>query len=455
MRIHILGICGTFMGGVAALAQAAGHRVTGSDEHVYPPMSEQLRSLGIELYQGYLPEHLQPEPDVVIVGNVISRGNPALEYALDRGMDLMSGPEWLARHVLRDRWVLAVAGTHGKTTTTSLLTHILDRVGLSPGFLVGGVPTGFGVSARLGEGPFFVVEADEYDTAFFDKRAKFVHYRPRTLILNNLEHDHTDIYPDLDSLYRQFHHVVRTVPSSGQIVVNGLDRRLDHVLEMGCWTPVVRFGADDSWHAQLIERDGSAFRVCEAGTPVGEVRWALFGQHNVANALAAVLAARHAGVPVAEGCRALSDFSGVRRRLEHRGEAGGVAVYDDFAHHPTAIELGIDALKRRVGNRRVLAVLELRSNSMRLGAHRDSLAHSLLGADHSFVVPGAGISWDVAATLAPLGAHATVCPDVDATISAVLSSARPNDQILVMSNGGFGGIHERLLAELAGREAGQ
>ncbi|MGA9470574.1 MAG: UDP-N-acetylmuramate:L-alanyl-gamma-D-glutamyl-meso-diaminopimelate ligase, partial [Candidatus Macondimonas sp.] len=319
MHLHILGICGTFMGGIAALAQAAGHRVTGSDQHVYPPMSDQLRELGIAVWEGYDPAHLNPAPDCVVVGNVISRGNPLLEAVLDRGLPYLSGPEWLARHILAERWVLAVAGTHGKTTTASLLAHILDAAHLAPGFLIGGVPGNFGRSARLGQAPFFVVEADEYDTAFFDKRAKFVHYRPRTLILNNLEYDHADIYPDLAAIQRQFHHLIRTVPGNGALIVNGEDKALAETLAMGCWTPVIPFGRADGWHARLLSDDGSTFEVWERASRRGRIEWPAFGAHNVANALAALLAARHAGVPLEIGCAALASFAGVRRRLERRG----------------------------------------------------------------------------------------------------------------------------------------
>ena len=325
------------MGGIAALAQAAGHRVTGSDQHVYPPMSDQLRELGIAVWEGYDPAHLNPAPNCVVVGNVISRGNPLLEAVLDRGLPYLSGPEWLARHILAERWVLAVAGTHGKTTTASLLAHILDAAHLAPGFLIGGVPGNFGRSARLGQAPFFVVEADEYDTAFFDKRAKFVHYRPRTLILNNLEYDHADIYPDLAAIQRQFHHLIRTVPGNGALIVNGQDKALAETLAMGCWTPVIPFGCTDGWHARLLSDDGSAFEVWEGASRRGRVEWSAFGAHNVANALAALLAARHAGVPLEIGCAALATFAGVRRRLEQRGVQAGVTVFDDFAHHPTAI----------------------------------------------------------------------------------------------------------------------
>lgn len=450
VHLHILGICGTFMGGIAALAQAAGHRVTGSDQHVYPPMSDRLAALGIAIGEGYDPAHLDPEPDCVVVGNVISRGNPLLEAVLDRGLPYLSGPEWLARHVLQDRWVLAVAGTHGKTTTSSLLAHILEQAGLAPGFLIGGVPANFGETARLGRMPFFVVEADEYDTAFFDKRAKFIHYRPRTLILNNLEYDHADIYPDLAAIERQFHHLIRTVPGQGALIVNGQDAALERTLDMGCWTPVTFFGQSAGWHARLLAEDGSRFEVWDGAARQGVVEWPLFGSHNVDNALAALLAARHAGVPLEVGCAALASFAGVRRRLERRGEVAGVTVYDDFAHHPTAIAATLEAMRRRVGPARLIAVAELRSNTMRLGTHRAALAGALAAADESWVAaPGA--DWDVAGSLAPLGNRAQAVADTAALLAALPPRLRPGDQVVVMSNGGFDGFHARLMTALAGR----
>ncbi|MGB3134149.1 MAG: UDP-N-acetylmuramate:L-alanyl-gamma-D-glutamyl-meso-diaminopimelate ligase [Candidatus Macondimonas sp.] len=448
MHLHILGICGTFMGGIAALAQAAGHRVTGSDQHVYPPMSDQLRELGIAVWEGYDPAHLNPAPHCVVVGNVIRRGNPLLEAVLDRGLPYLSGPEWLARHILAERWVLAVAGTHGKTTTASMLAHILDAAHLAPGFLIGGVPGNFGRSARLGQAPFFVVEADEYDTAFFDKRAKFVHYRPRTLILNNLEYDHADIYPDLAAIQRQFHHLIRTVPGNGALIVNGEDKALAETLAMGCWTPVIPFGRTDGWHARLLNDDGSDFEVWEGASRRGQVEWPAFGAHNVANALAALLAARHAGVPLEIGCAALATFAGVRRRLEQRGVQAGVTVFDDFAHHPTAIAATVAALRRRIGAARLVAVVELRSNTMRLGTHRAELAGALAEADQVWVVPPSPVGWDVAESLAPLGAKAHVAGDAGALLAGLLPELAAGDQVLVMSNGGFDGFHERLLQAL-------
>ncbi|MGH8257668.1 MAG: UDP-N-acetylmuramate:L-alanyl-gamma-D-glutamyl-meso-diaminopimelate ligase, partial [Steroidobacteraceae bacterium] len=383
MHIHILGICGTFMGGVAALARAAGHEVSGSDRNVYPPMSTQLAALGIELHEGYDAGQLALQPDVLVVGNVMTRGMPVIEAMLDRGLPYTSGPAWLADAVLRERWVLAVAGTHGKTTTSSLLAWILEDAGLAPGFLIGGVPENFGASARLGGSPLFVIEADEYDTAFFDKRAKFIHYRPRTLVLNNLEYDHADIYADLAAIEQQFRHLVRTVPSSGRILCNAGDGNLAGVLSAGCWTPVEQFGAVDADWAVQAPRDGdfSRFEVLHQGRTMGEVRWSLIGAHNADNALAALAAARHAGVPIACGIEALGRFRGVARRMQLRGEAAGVKVYDDFAHHPTAIATTLDGLRRRVGRGRIVAVLEPRSATMRLGVHRSTLAGALAGAD--------------------------------------------------------------------------
>lgn len=456
MHLHILGICGTFMGGIAAIARAAGHKVTGSDRNVYPPMSTQLAELGIEITEGFDESQLDPRPDVVVVGNVMARGAPVIEALLDGTIPYASGPEWLAREVLRDRWVLAVAGTHGKTTTSSLLAHILEHAGLSPGFLIGGVPGNFGVSARLGDAPFFVIEADEYDTAFFDKRAKFVHYHPRTLILNNLEYDHADIYPDLDSIRRQFHHLVRTVPSSGRIVTNAADANLRQTLEMGCWTPTEGFsrtgGRDATWSARAAEgSDFSRFDVLQSGTTVGEVQWSVLGGHNVDNALAALAAARHAGVPIAKSIEALGTFRGVRRRMELVGEAAGVRVYDDFAHHPTAITTTIDGLRRRTGAARLVAVLEPRSNTMRLGVHRESLAPSLAGADAVWLYSPPDLGWDIGEVTRPLGAKARAATSIDALLDDLDAELREGDQVLVMSNGGFGGLHRKLLERLRAR----
>ena len=453
MHLHILGICGTFMGGVALLARALGHRVTGSDANVYPPMSTQLEAAGIELVEGYGTEQLDPVPDVVVVGNAMKRGLPVVEAMLDRGLRYVSGPEWLREHLLRERWVLAVAGTHGKTTTASMLAWVLEDAGLDPGFLIGGVPQGFGVSARLGSTPFFVVEADEYDTAFFDKRSKFVHYGPRTLILNNLEFDHADIFDDLPQIQRQFHHLVRTVPGSGLIVHPLAEPAVDQTLAMGCWTPCETFGDGADWSAELVEADGSRFRVLLRGESQGEVVWGQTGRHNVANALAVIAAARHAGVPAAIGIEALGRFAGVKRRMELRGEVAGVRVYDDFAHHPTAIATTLEGLRRRVGGARILAVLEPRSNTMRLGVHNAELAASLADADLVLIHAPADLGWAPATVFAPLGDKARVFDEVEAIVAWVAAEAGPGDQVLVMSNGGFQGIHQRLLDAMAARAA--
>jgi UDP-N-acetylmuramate: L-alanyl-gamma-D-glutamyl-meso-diaminopimelate ligase len=457
VHLHIVGIGGTFMGGIAALARAAGHRVTGCDRDVYPPMSTQLEALGIDLVQGYTPDQLALEPDVFVIGNVMSRGNPLVEAILDSGRRYESGPEWLARNVLAGRWVLGVAGTHGKTTTTSLLAWILEHAGLRPGFLVGGVPLDFGVSARLGTGAHFVVEADEYDTAFFDKRAKFVHYRPRTAILNNLEHDHADIYPDVAAIQRQFHLLLRTVPGNGRLLVNAADRNLAEVLEMGCWTPVVRYTADAAvpadWRvAAEPDSDWARFTVLEGERVAGEVEWGTLGRHNAENALAAFLAARHAGVEEQAALEALRRFGGVRRRLELRGTVDGVAVYDDFAHHPTAIARTLEGV-RRAGSGRVIAVLEPRSNTMKLGTHAAALAESLRAADRVFVYRSPEVRWDVAAALAPLGPLAEVHGDLERLTAALVAESRPGDRLVLMSNGSFGGLHERLLSALRARTA--
>ena len=459
MHLHIVGIGGTFMGGIAALARAAGHRVTGSDRNVYPPMSTQLAALGIDLIEGYSPDQLLLAPDVFVIGNVMSRGNPLVEAILASGRPYESGPEWLARNVLAERWVLGVAGTHGKTTTSSLLAWILEHAGLEPGFLIGGVPLDFGVSARLGGGRHFVVEADEYDTAFFDKRAKFVHYRPRTAILNNLEHDHADIYPDVAAIQKQFHLLLRTVPGNGRLVVNATDRNLAEVIEMGCWTPVERFTADASaptdWRVVADPASGYArFTVLHGERPVGEVEWNTLGRHNAENALAAFVAACHAGVDEQAALEARWGFAGVRRRLELRGTVGGVAVYDDFAHHPTAIATTLEGVRRAAGSGRVIAVLEPRSNTMKLGTHRTALAESLRGADRVFVYQSPEVSWDVGEALQPLGALAEVHEDLDRLTAALVSESRPGDRLVLMSNGAFGGLHERLLAALEARAQG-
>ena len=448
MHIHILGICGTFMGGVAQLARAAGHRVTGCDANVYPPMSTQLEAAGIGLVEGYDAGQVSLAPDLYLVGNAISRGNPLLEEILDRGLPYASGPQWLADNVLRGKWVLAVAGTHGKTTTTAMLAWILEYAGLAPGFLVGGVPEDFDRSARWSDSAFFVIEADEYDTAFSDKRSKFVHYRPRTAVLNNLEFDHADIFQDLAAIETQFHHLVRTLPRSGLIVANGGEESLDRVLKRGAWTPVEWFNRSGGWTAGEPDAQGR-FAVRLGGQELGSTALSLPGAHNRANALAAVAAARHAGVPPKVAIEALEAFRGVKRRMELRGTAGGVAVYDDFAHHPTAIAATLAALRQKVGRAPVIAVLEPRSNTMKLGVMKDRLAGSLADADRVYCY-GANLGWDARAALASLGEKAEVFDDIEGIVRAVRRTARPGDQVLVMSNGGFGGIHGKLLAALAG-----
>jgi len=453
MHIHILGICGTFMAGVALLARAAGHTVSGCDVGVYPPMSTQLAEAGIALREGYEPAQLDEfRPDMVVVGNVMSRGRPIIEEMLNRDLRYSSGPAWLADYMLRDRHVLAVAGTHGKTSTSSLLAWILEHAGLEPGFLIGGIPANFGRSARLGRPPFFVVEADEYDTAFFDKRSKFVHYRPRTLILNNLEFDHADIFPDLAAIQRQFHHLLRTVPGSGLIVANGQDPNLAEVLAMGCWTPVERFGIGD-WEARDMAPDGSAFTVDYWGERQGRVEWTQLGIHSVHNALAAIAAARHVGVPAATAIEALATFQGVKRRLEVRGSVGGVTVYDDFAHHPTAIASTLAGLRARVGAQPIIAVLEPRSNTMKQGVFKDNLAPALAAADAVVVYQAPDLGWDLGAVVAALGPRGQVCHNLDDTLTAIQSQVQPGTQVVIMSNGGFGGIHERLLAALRATDA--
>ena len=455
MHVHILGICGSFMGGVAAIARAAGHKVTGSDRNVYPPMSTQLAALGIELVEGFEAAQLTPAPDVVAVGNVMSRGQPVVEALLESRIPYVSGPEWLSRAVLQDRWVLAVAGTHGKTTTTSLLAWVLEFAGLKPGFLIGGVAGNFDSSARLGATPFFVIEADEYDTAFFDKRAKFVHYRPRTLVLNNLEFDHADIYPDLASIERQFQHLIRIVPRSGLVITNAADENLARVLQQGCWTQQQFFGhrAGNGLSARMLADDGSDFMLIEGGRELGRVRWSMLGLHNVDNALAAILAARHAGVAPAQACAALAEFRGIKRRLELRGSAAGVAVYDDFAHHPTAIATTIGGLRRRVGaHGRLFAVLEPRSNTMRLGVHKDTLAGSFAEADAVWLLAPPDLGWDVSQVSDALGARGRTAPSVEALLADLLTAVRAGDHVIIMSNGGFGGLHDKLLAALKTRE---
>ena len=460
MHIHILGICGTFMGGLAVLARGAGHTVTGCDAGVYPPMSTQLEAQGIRLIEGYGAEQVDLNPDLFVIGNVVSRGNPLMEAILDRGLPYVSGPQWLGEHVLNGKWVLAVAGTHGKTTTSSMLAWLLEDAGLNPGFLIGGVPLNFGISARLTDSSFFVIEADEYDTAFFDKRSKFVHYRPRTAVLNNLEFDHADIFPDLAAIETQFHHLVRTVPSIGRIVTNGREDALERVLSRGCWSEVERFGVQGGWEA-LPAEDGvpvdERFAVYHNGARVGVVDWQVQGEHNRMNAIAAIAAARGVGVPPAQAAQSLASFRNVKRRMEVRGSVDGVTVYDDFAHHPTAIETTVAGLRTRVGRERtrILAVLEPRSNTMKLGVMKAQLPASLADADLVF---GYGaptgrdaLGWNLGEALASLGDKAQAFDNLDALVKAVVAAARPGDQVLVMSNGGFGGVHQKLLDALSAR----
>jgi len=445
MHIHILGICGTFMGGIAVIARQAGHTVTGCDANVYPPMSTQLEAQGIALIEGWDPAQVELKPDLFVIGNVVSRGNPLMEAILERGLAYISGPQWLYENVLRDKWVLAVAGTHGKTTTSSMLAWVLEHGGLNPGYLIGGVPMNFDASARLTPSAFFVIEADEYDTAFFDKRSKFVHYHPRTAILNNLEFDHADIFPDLTAIETQFHHLVRTVPGNGLIVRNGREPALDRVLARGCWTPVEPFDAPSGWSAQPL--DPNSFEVRFAARMQGTLHWALLGTHNTSNALAAIAAARHAGVPPASAIDALAQFRNVRRRLEVRGVVNGVTVYDDFAHHPTAIATTLAGLRGKVGDGRILAVLEPRSNTMKMGVMKDTLAPSLDDAQRVFCYTQ-GIGWDAAQALAALGRRVTFHDDIAQLVRQIVAEARAGDHVLVMSNGGFGGVHDKLLGAL-------
>lgn len=444
MHIHILGICGTFMGSLALLAREAGHQVTGCDANVYPPMSDLLTAQDITVIQGYDTAQLEPAPDCVVIGNAMSRGNPLVEAVLDRGLPYSSGPQWLADHILRDRWVLAVSGTHGKTTTAGLLAWLLESAGLEPGFLIGGVPGNFPVSARLGGSPFFVIEADEYDCAFFDKRSKFVHFRPRTLVINNMEHDHADIFPDLASIQRQFHHLVRTVPGSGLIIANGDQQSVSDTLAMGCWSDVINFGTGRDNHFRL-SGDETDFRISGPELPATRLDLPMPGAHNAANALSALLAARHVGVRLQDGLQALAGFRGMRRRQELRGEAGGVRVYDDFAHHPTAIEATIKAMRPVAGDGRLIAILEPRSNTMRLGTHRARLPESLAGADQVWLYQADNLDWPVAELCTMLDGKSGWNADLDTLVQAIVADAQPGDCLLVMSNGGFGGIHQRLL----------
>lgn len=449
MHIHILGICGTFMGGLAVIARQMGHQVTGSDHNVYPPMSTQLESQGIVLMEGYRAENLDPKPDLVIIGNALSRGNPEVEAVLNLGLNYVSGPEWLAKHVLQDRWVLGVAGTHGKTTTSSMLSWILEHQGFKPGFLIGGIPLNFGVSARLGESSFFVVEADEYDSAFFDKRSKFVHYRPRTAILNNLEYDHADIFPDLDAIKKQFHHLVRTIPGQGLIITPENEHNIRDVLAMGCWTPVAEtsINGKSAWNAELIKADGSRFSVLHNGNKQGEVDWTLTGEHNVSNALAAIAAAHHVGILPGEAINALALFQNVKRRMEVIAKLNGVTIYDDFAHHPTAIATTLDGLRKQVGRERIIAIVEPRSNTMRLGVHTETLANSLREADQALIYQPKELSWDLS-QLKQHAANIEICESLDQIIDRLKLEARRGGHFVLMSNGSFGGIYAKLLAEL-------
>ena len=451
-HIHILGICGTFMGGVALLARELGYRVTGSDASVYPPMSTQLRAAGIELMEGYLPEHLQDRPDCVVVGNAMTRGNPAVEHMLNTGLAYTSGPQWLAENLLRDKWVLAVSGTHGKTTTSSLLAWILEYAGMAPGFLIGGVPANFGVSARSGTSDFFVVEADEYDTAFFDKRSKFVHYRPRTLAINNLEFDHADIFDDLAAIQRQFHHLVRCVPAQGLIVHRQGVTAIDQTLAMGCWTPTTSFGVGPEsgadWRADLVAADGSEFRLQRSAESAVSIRWPYCGLHNVENALTAMAAARHVGVTPAVAAQALAAFGGVKRRLELLGTVRDIAVYDDFAHHPTAIATTLQGLRARAGKGRLIALVEPRSNTMRMGEHREQLASATADADLVYWFQPPGMDWSLDAVVAQSPVPAVLVDDIDELVRQVVAQAQPGDQIVIMSNGSFGGVHQNLLMQL-------
>jgi len=457
MHIHILGICGTFMGGIAAIAQESGHKVTGCDENVYPPMSTQLESLGIELISGFSIQQIELQPDIFVIGNVVTRGNPLMEEILNRNLPYISGPQWLSENILNTRWVLAVAGTHGKTTTSSMLAWIMEYAGLHPGYLIGGVPENFETSARTGWipsngqeksydiSPFFVIEADEYDTAFFDKRSKFVHYRPKTVILNNLEFDHADIFDDLAAIEQQFHHFVRIIPNKGLIVANGKDNNLNHVLEQGCWSHVEQFGAETEWH--MVARENNVYEVFLADEPQGVLQWGLMGTHNRMNALAALAAARHAGVPIKTGIEALAQFKNVKRRMETRGVINNITIYDDFAHHPTAIQATLEGLREHIGNARIIAVLEPRSNTMKMGIWKDKLASSLNGADVVYCYTR-DAEWAEQALLT-MNEKGQCYRDLQQLITATANSAMPGDHVLIMSNGGFGGIHEKLMDILA------
>lgn len=456
MHIHILGICGTFMGSLAVLAKQLGHRVTGSDANVYPPMSTQLEQQGIELIEGYDPAQLEPQPDLVVVGNAMSRGNPCVEYMLASNMRYTSGPQWLHDHLLADRWVLAVAGTHGKTTTATMLAWILERAGMSPGFLIGGIPKGFDCSARVGETPFFVIEADEYDTAFFDKRSKFIHYNPRTLILNNLEFDHADIFPDLAAIQRQFHHLLRLVPNNGLVIRSADEPALDEVVDQGCWSEQVLTGFERraDWSAQLLSEDGGHFAVQHGGETLGEVCWQLTGLHNVSNAINALVAARHVGVTPEHAIEALSTFGGVKRRMERLGEVAGITVYDDFAHHPTAIQTTLEGIKARVvGHQPVVAVIEPRSNTMKLGTHKEALAKSTAAADQVYWFQPEDMDWSLQDVVDQSPVPAKLETRISTLVARLVGELPAGAQVVIMSNGGFGGIHQKLLKALEQREA--
>ncbi|CAI4156479.1 UDP-N-acetylmuramate--L-alanyl-gamma-D-glutamyl-meso-2,6-diaminoheptanedioate ligase [Alteromonas macleodii] len=446
MHVHILGICGSFMGGIAAIAKSLGHKVTGSDKNVYPPMSTQLEALGIELTEGYCESQFDPAPDMVVIGNAMSRGNPAVEYVLNRNLPYTSGPQWLLDNLLKDRWVIGLSGTHGKTTTSSMVAWILEHAGLNPGYLIGGVPENFGVSARVGESPFFVIEADEYDSAFFDKRSKFVHYRPKTLVINNLEFDHADIFADLGAIQTQFHHLVRMVPENGLILTPNGTPAIEDMLKKGCWSSRQSLGKE--WHAELLKKDGSEFNVLHNGVIAGTVTWALVGQHNVDNALMAIAAAHHAGVTLPDAIDALSFFKNVKRRMEVKGEVNNITLYDDFAHHPTAIATTLDGLRKKVGNARILAVLEPRSNTMKMGVHKDTLANSWQKADEVYLYEPEGMDWSLVDSVAHSNAPTHCFRDVEKIVQGVCNVAQPGDHILVMSNGGFEGIHGRILDAL-------
>ncbi|WP_263080606.1 UDP-N-acetylmuramate:L-alanyl-gamma-D-glutamyl-meso-diaminopimelate ligase [Endozoicomonas sp. Mp262] len=446
MHVHILGICGTFMGSLAILARELGIKVSGSDQHVYPPMSTQLEESGIELMQGYDPEHLKPEPDLVVIGNALSRGNPAVEYILDKGLPYTSGPEFFARHILTDKWVLAVSGTHGKTTTSSMLAWILEAAGMSPGFLIGGIPSNFGISARMGNTPFFVVEADEYDTAFFDKRSKFVHYRPRTLVVNNLEFDHADIFENLAAIQKQFHHLIRTVPGTGRIIAPAGEKAVDEVLAMGCWSELETLG--ENWSANSVNADCSRFQVLYKGKPCGSVNWSQTGHHNVANALAAIAAARHVGVLPETACAALCDFQGVKRRMELLAEVSGVKVYDDFAHHPTAIATTLEGLRARVGDQPVRVVIEPRSNTMKMGVHRQALAKATETASEVIWFRPEGLKWPLEEVVEHSPVPARIMSSTEGIVRYLKDTAKSGEHLLIMSNGGFEGIHGRIVKAL-------